>query len=145
MPPVADQPNPWKSTLDQFLDANERKGQKPDSVRALAKVMSDQSGGVPNAESWRSTLVRVRRGWLPSEDVAAAIATALDKQRGEFPEASTRLSLFGLNRRLQEVEEKGATILEVGQMQEPLKEAIRRLASGDSAGALRVLMEAEAQ
>lgn len=46
--------------------------------------------------------------------------------------------------RLVELEAKAATIEEVTDMLEPLREAIVLLANGDSAGALRVLLEADA-
>lgn len=120
MPPVADSSDTWEQAISDALDQNAAAGRKPDSVRSLARVLADQSGGSPTEDSWRRTVGRIIAGRRPTEEKAIRLARALGVPRTRLPETG-RETLASAVARLRELEAR------MGDVEKIQDEALERL------------------
>lgn len=106
MPPVADQESSeWERAMLQALQANEDQEGMPHTWFALSRALARREPKTQTADSWLSTIKRIRNGKLvPQETRAQLIADVLGIDRDQLPESSERLTLKALEARLAEAE-----------------------------------------
>lgn len=101
MPPVAEnETTQWETAMWEALQANLERDGLPHTWYALSRALAAQQPKT-QAETWLSTLKRIRKGKLvPAEERAQMIAEALGVGREFLPESSERLTLRLLEARL---------------------------------------------
>lgn len=98
-----DETTEWGIALAAALKANEQREGYPHTWYGLQVRLAKNNPAGPRADSWKSTIKRIRKDTVPPEPRAVMIAEALGVDREELPASKDPLSLAILERRLEEL------------------------------------------